>query len=262
MTTAPAANTPPTITDIVDQFLPVNGHSGPRPFTVGDTETAVGALVVTVATSNPTYLPLSGLVLAGTGASRTVTLFPANGQSGTATVTLTVTDGAGLSASTSFAVSSTGLTAPTITTIPAQNLTGGSASPAIPFTVTDPAVTTLVLQASVTPSGALVAADCAFSGASGSRFLVITPPAAASGAFQVTVTVIDANGMSASTTFTATVTPASPGSPGSSGGGGSGGSGGGGGGGGCGLGSGAYALAGLFMLALRILALTAWRRRD
>ncbi len=257
VTTAAPANTPPTITNIIDQVLPVGGHSSGRAFTIGDAETAVTSLVVTATSSNPTYLPNSGLVLAGTGASRSVTISTAAGQSGSATVTLTVTDGGGLSAITDFLVSSTGLVGPTISTIPNQSLASGSASPSIPFTVTDPAVTTITMQAGIAPSGAL---DCAFSGAAGSRSLVITPAAGVSGAYQVTVTAQDANGLSASRTFTATVTSGGPGSGGGSG--SSSGGGGGGSGGGCGLGSGAYALTGLFMLALRSLVVAAWRRRD
>src|SRR6185295_9988115 len=52
---------------------------------------------------NPTLVPLGNLVLGGSGANRTVTVTPAAGQSGTATITVTVSDGT-LSASNSFVV--------------------------------------------------------------------------------------------------------------------------------------------------------------
>ncbi|MDR1009619.1 MAG: BNR-4 repeat-containing protein, partial [Opitutaceae bacterium] len=51
------------------------------------------ALVVSAASSNQALLPDTGIVLGGSGAGRTVTLTPASGQTGNATVTLTVSDG-------------------------------------------------------------------------------------------------------------------------------------------------------------------------
>ena len=48
---------------------------------------------MSAATSNPLLLPLSNILLAGTGASRTVQLTPAAGINGQATVTLTASDG-------------------------------------------------------------------------------------------------------------------------------------------------------------------------
>ena len=52
--------------------------------------------------SNTTLVPVSNIVVGGTGADRTVTITPAANQSGTATITLTVTDGDGGTASDSF----------------------------------------------------------------------------------------------------------------------------------------------------------------
>jgi hypothetical protein len=99
--TVGAANSPPTISDVPGQLTPQDTTLGPIPFTVGDAETPAASLTVTAASSNPGLLPLSGIVLGGAGASRTVTLTPAAGQSGTATVTLNVSDGS-LTASDTF----------------------------------------------------------------------------------------------------------------------------------------------------------------
>ena len=67
-------------------------------------ETAAGSLSVTVASSNTTLLPLSGLVLAGLGGSRTLVATPTIGRTGSATVTVTVSDGK-LSSTDTFVVS-------------------------------------------------------------------------------------------------------------------------------------------------------------
>ncbi len=61
--------------------------------TVSDAETAPDALIVTGSSSNPALLPQSGIVLGGSGGSRTLQLNPAPDASGTVAVTLTVTDG-------------------------------------------------------------------------------------------------------------------------------------------------------------------------
>ncbi|HMO65795.1 MAG TPA: Ig-like domain-containing protein, partial [Verrucomicrobiota bacterium] len=99
-------NDPPTITDIANVTVPSGGSSGPLSFTVGDVETAASALTLSAGSSNPTLVPPAGLVLGGGGASRTITVNPAAGQSGTATVTVTVSDGA-LSAADTFVVTVT-----------------------------------------------------------------------------------------------------------------------------------------------------------
>src|SRR5258708_24531043 len=65
----------------------------PIDFTVGDVETPAASLTVSGGSSNQTLMPDANIVLGGTGANRTVTLTPAAGQAGTATITLTVSDG-------------------------------------------------------------------------------------------------------------------------------------------------------------------------
>jgi len=88
-----SANTPPTISDIPNQTMPQDTSLGPINFTIGDAETAAASLTVSRASSNIGLLPLSGITLGGAGAIRTFTLTPASGQTGTVTVTLTVSDG-------------------------------------------------------------------------------------------------------------------------------------------------------------------------
>ena len=102
---APAAttNTSPTITDIAAQSIGVNSATSAIAFTVGDAETAAGSLTLTKASSNTTLVPLANIVFGGSGASRTVTVTPAANQIGTATITVTVSDGT-LTASDTFTV--------------------------------------------------------------------------------------------------------------------------------------------------------------
>jgi hypothetical protein len=96
-------NTPPIISAIADQFILKNTASGPILFTVSDPGTPAASLRVTAASSNPTVVPLSGLILGGSDNNRTLIIDPANGRSGPSIITLTVTDGSA-SASISFQV--------------------------------------------------------------------------------------------------------------------------------------------------------------
>ena len=101
MVTVSAVNDAPTITRIANQTINVNGTTGPLSFTMGDVDTAVGSLTLSGNSSNPTLVPSGNIVLGGSGANRTVTVTPAAGQSGTATITVSVSDGT-LSASNRF----------------------------------------------------------------------------------------------------------------------------------------------------------------
>lgn len=104
------ANTAPAISSIAAQTTTV-GAAKTVAFTVGDAETAAASLSVAKASSDTVLLPLSGIVFGGSGANRTVTLTPAATRIGTATVTVTVGDAGGLTASRSFVLTVTALPA-------------------------------------------------------------------------------------------------------------------------------------------------------
>ena len=92
-TPAPPTGPPPTITAIADQTVLINGVVGPLSFTVGGRILA-DALDVTATSSDPVLVAPSSLVLGRiSGAVRTLTLRPADGRMGSATITLTVSDG-------------------------------------------------------------------------------------------------------------------------------------------------------------------------
>ena len=72
---------------------PAEWIDGPVNFTVGDAETPAANLQLSGVSSNPTLVPNGNIVFGGSGTDRTVTVTPAAGQSGTATITVTVNDG-------------------------------------------------------------------------------------------------------------------------------------------------------------------------
>ncbi len=99
--TAPA-NTAPTISNIADQMTNEDVPTSAVSFTVGDAETATSSLTLSATSSNTTLVPNANIALGGSGASRIVTVTPAANQSGSTAITVTVTDGGGLTASDSF----------------------------------------------------------------------------------------------------------------------------------------------------------------
>ena len=84
----------PTISDVTNLTIAANTSTEPLPFTVGDAETPADSLTLTGASSNTALVPTNRIVFGGSGAARTVTVAPASNQTGTATLTLTVSDGA------------------------------------------------------------------------------------------------------------------------------------------------------------------------
>jgi Ca2+-binding RTX toxin-like protein len=68
-------------------------HSGTINLTVGDVENAATTLTVSAASSNPALVPTGNVVFAGSGNTRTLTVHAVDGRTGTAIVTVTVSDG-------------------------------------------------------------------------------------------------------------------------------------------------------------------------
>jgi autotransporter-associated beta strand protein len=93
---------PPTITGLTDQTILAGNTLGPLAFTVGDDQTPLDSLVVTVSSSNQGLLPNAVILLGGSGAARTLTAAPILGASGSTVITVTVTDSVGLPAQKAF----------------------------------------------------------------------------------------------------------------------------------------------------------------
>ncbi len=87
------ANTAPTITAIEDQSIGAFASLTGLRFTIGDAQTAAENLTLRVTTSNASVLPVSGVVIGGTGASKVFGLHPAPYSSGVADVSIFVSDG-------------------------------------------------------------------------------------------------------------------------------------------------------------------------
>lgn len=98
-------NEPPTISGLVDTNM-LGNITNSFAFTVGDDQTPVGSLGVTATSGNSTLVPndAAHLSIGGSGANRTLTVAPAAGQYGTATITVSVNDGAKITSDTIYLI--------------------------------------------------------------------------------------------------------------------------------------------------------------
>ncbi len=210
--TVNAVNDQPTITPIAQQMFNKNTTTAPRSFTVGDVETAAGSLAVSALSSNPSLMPISGIVFGGSGSNRWLTLTPTKDQIGTATITVTVKDAGGLTASTAFVVTvkdglTTANTAPTITTVVNQMFSEDGRTAPRNFTIADleTPVASLVMSALSSNPTLVPIANIVFSGSGANRSAVIAPAADQNGTTTITLIVTDGGGLTASTAFLVTV---------------------------------------------------------
>lgn len=103
----PPLNTAPVISAVGDLTIEANTSSAPVSVTLNDDFTAIADLGFTVTSDNSVLLPEGSFMTASAAAGRTVTVTPAPGVLGVATITLTVTDERGASDSTMFALTVT-----------------------------------------------------------------------------------------------------------------------------------------------------------
>ncbi len=186
-------NDPPTISAIADLSIDENTSTAPLAFTVGDPETAAGSLTVSAVSSNPTLVRNLGIVLGGSGANRTVTVTPEANTFGTATITLTVSDGT-TSVEESFVLTVVDVSyPPTITPIGDITIQENTSTDVIEFTIGDldsPLGSLLVSAVSSNPT--LVRNfGLVFGGTGANRTLVVTPVADQTGTATITIMVTD-----------------------------------------------------------------------
>ncbi len=216
------ANTPPTIS-IVNK--PSTGYtSSGTPvgifFTIGDAQTPLANLILSAVSSDGTVVPTENIVFnpSQTDALRTVQIRPVFGRRiGTVplTVTITVTDRNGASASDTFnlVVSNT---APTISPIDDQRSVANNVNQATPvgpieYTVGDTETALRDLRSTISSSNPTLVpvANIAIIG-SGNRTVTITPVAGEFGETTITLTVTDGNAVTTTRSFVVTVVQNTP----------------------------------------------------
>ncbi|HET7536608.1 MAG TPA: hypothetical protein VFJ90_09155, partial [Candidatus Didemnitutus sp.] len=186
------ANTAPTISDVTDRSVTAGGSTGPIAVTISDAESAASTLVLSATSSNPSLVPQANIQLGGTGSSRTATVTAAAGHTGTATITLVVSDGQ-LTATDTFVLTVLPGNGPTIDAVASRSLSAGTNTGPITVTLADattgPGALTLTGASSDTtliPNGNIM-----FGGSGANRTVTITPAPHQTGTATVTLTTSD-----------------------------------------------------------------------
>lgn len=211
-----SVNDRPTISDVGDRVTPEDVPVGPISFTIGDVESPAANLVVTAISSNLTLVPNANIALGGTGSTRTVTVNPAANLSGQTTITLTVTDGNGDTATDTFELTvNTVVDTPSVTnatTLEDTQTTSGlviSRNAADGNEVTHFKITNVAGGTLFQNDGTTAIADGSFitfaQGNAGLRFTP-TPNSNASGSFNVQASLSATNNGIGGSTATATIT--------------------------------------------------------
>ena len=200
-------NDAPTISAVADVMTNVNVATGPLSVTLADDITAAASIGLAGTSSNTALVPNANIAITGTGSTRTVVVTPAANQSGTATITLTATDGGGLTATETFIV--TVNAAPTISDVANATIDVNTAAGPFNVTVGDDltAAGSLTLAATSSNAALVPNANIQLGGSGAVRTVLVTPVGNATGSTTITLTVTDANGLTATDTFTVTVNP-------------------------------------------------------
>lgn len=187
-------NEPPTISNIGQQSTPEDGVIGPVNISFADPENVLATnLTVQVTSSNQGLIPDNHLSLSGSGASRSLSISPVADQSGTATITVTASDGVNVTTQSFLVTVIPTDDAPTLSefqsiTIPESQPTGS-----LSFTVgdVDNATDALVISATSSNTALVPNANISFDGTGADRSLAVTPVFNRNGTTVITVTVSD-----------------------------------------------------------------------
>ncbi|MCL4298835.1 MAG: SBBP repeat-containing protein [Anaerolineae bacterium] len=183
----------PTISAIVDQITDEDTPTGPLSFTIADMETAASSLTISGSSSNISLIPNSNIVFGGSGANRTVTVAPAANQYGSATITITVSDGTSSTSDLFVLTVNTVNDIPTISDIADQLTAYSTAKGPITFTVGDietPAGS-LTLSAASSNNTLVSVTNIVFGGSGANRTVTVTPTPGEYGTATLTIRVGD-----------------------------------------------------------------------
>jgi hypothetical protein len=186
------ANLPPTVGTVANQTIAEDGTTAALPFLIGDDLSAPDSLVVQAFSSNTALVPDTNLILSGSGSTRALTVQPKPNASGSATVTLRVSDGVSSVLST-FLVTVTAANDPPFIDPINNLLTDGSSASVVPFAIGDPetAAASLVVSRASSNTALVPAANIVLGGSGASRTATITPVASVTGQTTITLTVSD-----------------------------------------------------------------------
>ncbi len=201
------ANVAPKVNNVANVAISEDTSVGPLAVTLYDADDAENSLVLSAASSNPSLLPNGNINLAGSGAGRTVAMTPAPNQSGSAVITLTVSDGKLTGTDTFTLVVNPVNDPPTLSDISAQTLTSGTPSSTLELLLGDmeTAAAALTITGESSNSTLIPGSNIVFSGSGADRTVTLTPLPGQLGSTLITLRVSD-GGLTTERSFLLTVT--------------------------------------------------------
>ena len=208
-------NTPPVFTpSTLPAVTATLGVSIPNvTFSLTDDKTTPGSITVVATSDNQGLIPDSSLSPINTNGSVTMALTPLSGQSGTANISVTATDGDAASTVKSFAVTINTNNPPVFTPATLADVNASmNGSKQVTFTLTDDHTDPGALSVVVTSNNQTLLPDAniSVSNSSGSVTVTLIPATGQTGAALITVVATDASAGATTKTFTLTVSSGSP----------------------------------------------------
>jgi len=205
-------NRSPSISAIPNQSIVQGTSTGPLPFTISDAEAPPDNLVLTPSSSNPTLIPTANIILSGSGTNRAVEVTAPTNQTGSATITLTVSDGQAQRSTSFTIVVRPTQGGPSIEPLPDQVVLVDQPTDALLLKLSDPDTPLGALQLTgLSSNPALVPNENIFFGmACGQWYTTVTPLFGQTGSAVITLKVSDGTTESA-TQFQLTVNSPPPG---------------------------------------------------
>ena len=189
---------PLAISSVADEYIYEDGNTGPIAFRIGNFGPISAPVTLTVQnTNNARLLPPGSVVLNGSGLQRTVIITPAANQSGSATISLTLTTDTETTQRVFKIFVSPVDDAPIISDIDYKNtnrVPGGEPIGPLPFIIgdIDTPIISLTVSAISSNQSVLPPANIRIDGSGPTRTITLVPSAQTSGDVTVTVVVSDA----------------------------------------------------------------------
>lgn len=206
--TIAAVNDSPEMSSITDVTIQEDSAGGSVTFQVSDVDNSTTSLTVSATSSNQSLIADGAIVVSGTGVSRTVSFTSASNVSGTATISIVLSDGLN-SVTQEFDVNVTPVNdAPTIGAISNVTINEDSVAGPIVFAIADVDNTFSQLTVTATSSNSdlIKSSNIRLGGSGGNRVIRLNPVGNAFGTSTITVTVSDGQATT-STTFQLVVLP-------------------------------------------------------
>jgi hypothetical protein len=210
LVTVAAANDLPNISAIPAQSFPEDTVAE-IPFTVSDLESSPDNLIFSAMSSNPALVAPENIVFSGSGSNWVLRILPLTNQFGRATITLSVTDEAGGTASESFVFSVTPVNdPPTLDPIANLSLTENASTQIVPLSgITSGAANenqTLLITADSSDGTLVIPPSISYSSPDPTGTLSLTPVPGAHGSAVISVIVNDGQSENSLLVRTFTVT--------------------------------------------------------